>query len=127
MLAVIILTMLTVAIGVLLSYFFNPEQLTKSRITDLASDYYENYLYEQLINSENFSGDLDATMSRYNSNGFNPVTLRQLILHDQTATANIADSLRDNCDEELTTVTFYPDPPYARNNYHIDYHYVCNF
>lgn len=124
---IIILAVIFTLIGVVASIFLQPERLTKSRIESLASDYYENYLYENLINSENFSGDLEATMNKHIEIGFTPITLRQLILHDQEKTASIADSLRSNCDVERTTIKFYPEPPFGRTNYHVKYNYICNF
>ncbi len=125
--AVIILAIIVTIIGVIISFFLQPEHLTKSRIESLATDYYENYLYENLINSENYSGDIEATMSKHAEIGFTPITLRQLILHDQEKTASIADSLRANCDVERTTIKYYPVSPYSRTDYRVDYNYICNF
>ena len=125
--SVIILAVVVTLIGIIISFFLRSEHLTKSRIESLASDYYENYFYENLINSENFSGDIEATMNKHIETGFTPITLRQLILHDQEKTASIADSLRSNCDIERTTIKYYPVPPYSRTDYRVDYNYICNF
>lgn len=124
---VIILAIIVTIIGIIISFFLQPEHLTKSRIEGLAADYYENFLYENLINSENYSGDIEATMSKHVETGFTPITLRQLILHDQEKTASIADSLRNNCDIERTTIKYFPVPPYSRTDYRVDYNYICNF
>lgn len=124
---VIILAILVTIVAVIISFFLKPESLTKARIEGLAADYYENYVYENLINSDQFSGDLNSTMNRYKETGFTPVTLRQLILHDQEKTSGISDSLREYCDIERTTIRFFPESPFSRKDYRIDYNYVCNF
>lgn len=124
---VIALAIIVTLAAVIISFFLQPERLTKSRIESLASDYYENYLYENFINSDKFSGDLESAMSRYTETGFTSITLRQLILHDQEKTASIADSLKANCDIEQTTIKFFPESPFSRKDYRVDYRYVCNF
>ena len=124
---VISLAIIVTLAAVVISFFLQPERLTKSRIESLASDYYENYLYENFINSDKFFGDLESAMSRYTETGLTSITLRQLILHDQTKTASIADSLKANCDIERTTIKFFPESPFSRKDYRVDYHYVCNF
>ena len=125
--AVISLTLIVSIAGIVIAFFSQPEQITKARISEYASDYYENYLYEKFITSDNFSGDLNTAMEKYKTRGFSSITLRQLILHDLTKTSDYANLLRENCDEEKTTIKFYPEEPYGRNNYRTEYHYVCNF
>ena len=125
---VIIVSVMAITIGfAIASFFLQPENLTKAKISNLATDYYENYLYENLINSEKFSGNIDATMSEYRDRGLSTITLRQLLLHDQSKNASLANEIKNYCDEEKTTIKFYPDAPYSRSSYHVDYHYVCNF
>ncbi len=125
---VIIVSVMAITIGfAIASFFLQPENLTKAKISNLATDYYENYLYENLINSEKFSGNIDATMSEYKDRGLSTITLRQLLLHDQSKNASLANEIKNYCDEEKTTIKFYPDAPYSRGSYHVDYHYVCNF
>ena len=125
---VIIVSVMAITIGfAIASFFLQPENLTKAKISNLATDYYENYLYENLINSEKFSGNIDATMSEYRDRGLSIITLRQLLLHDQSKNASLANEIKNYCDEEKTTIKFYPDAPYSRSSYHVDYHYVCNF
>jgi len=125
-LAVIILAFLAVAAAAFSTVFFTPERITKSQLSHLAADYYENYHYPQLSSSPNFS-PTDESMDRYVKNGFARVTLRQLLLYNPVATADIADNLLEYCDENSTFVIFYPDPPYDRTSYHTDFHYSCDF
>lgn len=124
---VIILAVFVTLVSLAVSIFLSPERLTKSRIEGLASDYYENYLYETMVNSDKNDGNLEAAMSKYTETGFTMITLRQLILRDPAKSADFDESLRENCDIERTTVKFYPKAPFSRKDYRADYRYVCNF
>lgn len=124
---VIILAVITTLVALIVSIFLKPERLAKSRIESMAKDYYENFIYEGLINSKNYSGDLESTMKKYTEIGLTPITLRQLILHNPEKTAKFAESLRESCDIERTTVKYYPKAPFSRSDYLVDYHYICNF
>ena len=58
------------------SLTYTSENITKSKIEALASDYYENYLYQQIVNSkENPAKILDE----YKKIGLSIVYLRQLL------------------------------------------------
>jgi hypothetical protein len=125
--AIIIIVMIITFGFTIASFFLQPENLTKAKISGLAADYYENYLYENLLNSENFSGDVESTLSEFKDTGLSTISLRQLLLHDRTKNASVIEEIKQYCDEEKTTIKFYPEAPYSRTNYHTDYHYVCNF
>lgn len=127
MLAVIILAMLTIIIGAIASVVLQPENQIKAKTSALASDYYENYLYTELFNSPNYSGELEATLSKYKDTGTNSVSMRQLLLHDYIKNSSDAEYLNAYCDEDKSYVIFYPEEPYGRTDYHIDYHYICNY
>lgn len=98
-----------------------PEHRVKSTISDLATDYYENYFYENL----NFPSD--TVLEKYRIYGLAPITLRDLLLYDNQKNISHRDSLITYCDENTTTVKFYMDPPYDRTSYHTEYTYSCNF
>ncbi len=128
MFCVIALSIVIVIIASILPFFFNTEKNTKAKIEELASDYYENYFYETLINSEKFqeNEDLDSAMEKYKTYGFSIVTLRQLLLRksqENTEYSNIS----QYCDENATFVRFYPESPYSKTSYHADYTYSCAF
>ena len=106
------------------SIFLNPEARVKSKISKLASNYYESYIYENLKNSDKVK-DFEKTIENYKDYGFSNITLRQLIyFDDNTETINF---LKKYCDENKTYVKIYPEPPYSKTSYHIDYHYACEF
>lgn len=112
---------------IIMANISKPENQISSRITALASDYYENTFYENLITSDKYSGDPEQALSKYTDYGLSPVTLRQLLLNDQVKTAEDAKYLLEYCDENRTSVKFHPDPPYSRTDYHIEYTYSCEY
>ena len=128
-LLVILIASLVVAFGVIYAIFFNTEKVVKSKISALATDYYENYFYENLINSDKFKQlkDLDTEMEKYHTSGLAPVTLSNLLLYDNQKNATYRNYLTAYCDENATQIKFYMDPPYGRQNYHYDINYSCNF
>lgn len=127
--ATIVIAILAVIVALVCSILFTPERITKSYLDTLASDYYEQYYYEQFSNSDRFKSltDLNSVMSKYTESGFANTSLRQLILRDATATKPLADYILKYCDEQSTYVTFYPEPPYDRTSYHAEFTYSCDF
>ena len=128
-LTVIILTFLVVIIAVICSLIFTPETITKSNLNKLATDYYENYYYESIVNSKEFNAldNVDSTMEKYTEKGFPKIKLRQLILQNQSRNQPLTDQIIKYCDEESTFVTFYPELPFDRTSYHIEFDYSCLF
>lgn len=126
---VIILAFITVAIGVIFIPFSKPEYKINTKIPALASDYYENYFYEELLNLDQYSNesDLKKAMTKYEEKGFAIVTLRQLLLHHDEVSSEPLNYLKEYCDENATFVRFYPEYPYEKTSYHIDYNYSCDY
>ncbi len=124
-LTIIILTFILVIVAVCCSFFLKDESLTKSKIENLATSYYEDYLYKNLITSNH--ENLDSVMEKYETYGSAPITLRQLLLYAQQKNLNYPEKILKYCDENLTYVRFYPEPPYSKNSYHTEYSYSCNF
>ncbi|MBR3249011.1 hypothetical protein IKF89_03225 [Candidatus Saccharibacteria bacterium] len=124
---VIVIAAILVFIAVICSVLLNPERQVKLKFEALATNYYENIFYTNLINSKNFSGSPQKSLEKYTETGLSPMTLRQLILHDADATKDTADYLLKYCDENETRVTFYPEPSYSKTAYHAEYTYSCNF
>ena len=126
-LVIIIIATLVVCASFIASILLKPERLVPQQFEALATNYYENIFYEKMESSNQFSGDAAATLEKHHERGLAVITLRQLLLQNPEATANVADYLRKYCDEDKTTVHFYPDPPYTRTAYHTEYNYACNF
>ncbi|MBR3172484.1 hypothetical protein IKF21_01010 [Candidatus Saccharibacteria bacterium] len=120
--------MTVVVIGTVACIFiFNPEQQVKSKLSSLAQHYYEDYFYTNLENSDQFSGDAEKALQKYEDKGLPPVTLRQLILANKASDSSDATFLSKHCDNGATSVKFYPEVPYTRTSYHVEYAYSCNF
>ena len=128
-LTVISLAMLTVVIAIICIFIFKPENVVKSKISNLSSNYYENFLYKNIISSEAYSKskDLDKIMEKYKETGFAAVTLRQLILFGAQKNSNLSSLLKEYCNENETSVKFYPEAPYTQSSYRTEYAYSCNF
>ena len=128
-LSIIFAVIIIVAITLIVAIFLKPENLVKSKISSLASDYYENYFYENLINSEKYNqiNNLDEIMGKYQQSGLSSLTLRQLLLYDNQKNSDVAPFLKKYCNEENTYVKFYPEPPYSKTSYRTEYTYSCNF
>ena len=122
-LAVIILAIFTVIIAVICALIFDTERAVKSTISSLATDYYENYFYENISTGNK---DMTKTMEKFADTGFSKVTLRQLLLYNQQ-NSNYKDLLLKHCDENTTSVTFYPESPYSKTSYRTEYSYSCSF
>lgn len=118
-LSVIILAMLVVILAVLFMSFTKPEKMVTQKMEEIATDYYENYFYDRIKDYNN----LDS----YVENGFSRVTLRQLLLFDSERHADAASLLNQYCDAEKTYIRIYPEEPFSKKDYRIDYNYACTF
>lgn len=118
-LAVIVMAMLLVVLMLLFTSFTQPEKVVTAKIEGITADYYENYFYDRIKDYSN----LDS----YTENGFSKVTLRQLLLFDSERHAGDASLLNKYCDTEATYVRIYPEAPFSKHDYRVDYHYACTF
>ncbi|MBR3230763.1 hypothetical protein IKF73_01910 [Candidatus Saccharibacteria bacterium] len=117
-------SMVAVIIATICSLIFKPENLVKAQISALATDYYENYLYPSFDqNSPNFND----FMQKYETTGLTITTLRQILLHDHQKNVTAAPFLKEHCDENSTFIKFYPEYPYSKTSYHVEYSYSCDF
>ena len=120
---VILGSMLVVIIGVLAIQFTKPGRQVVSKIESLAANYYENSLYKTISNSPNYK----ETMKNYSESGFAPVALRQLLLFKSGQDTKESKYLTKYCNDDGTTVTFYPKEPYGAKDYTVEYNYYCSF
>lgn len=118
-LAVVGLAMMAVVLTLLTISFTKPEKVVTSKIEAITADYYENYFYDRIKDYN--------SLNNYTENGFSKVTLRQLLLFDSERHADAASLLNQYCDAESTYVKIYPEEPFSKTDYHVDYHYSCTF
>ncbi len=121
-LTVIILAILAVVAATFSAVFITDEKITKHEIESLAKDYYENYLYETISNA-NKEKPLSEILKEYETSGFSDISLRQLIIFNDVDGKN----LTNFCDENKTTLRFYPKSPFGKTDYDIKYNYSCTF
>lgn len=96
-----------------------PEFLVKHRIENIAKDYYENYFYDSVPDHE--------ALDIYKNTGLAKVSLRQLLLYSDRRHATSLEFFEKYCDLEKTYIKIFPEDPYQRTDYHVDYAYSCNF
>ena len=128
-LVIIFSTMLVVIIAVICCFTLNSERRVQNDITKLATEYYEDYFYENLTHSTRFQSTkaFNEVMDKYHTYGLSPIRLSDLLLYDNQKNAKYRDFLTKYCDENLTIIKFYPDSPYGKQDYRTDITYSCNF
>lgn len=124
---IIVCAIIVVLAALVCSFVFKPENTVKSKIDNLASDYYENFFYERIVESNNSDDAVKKVVSEYKDTGLTPVSLRQLILHDTQKNYEIGKYLKNYCDENNTVAKFYPEEPFDKTSYRIEYTYSCEF
>lgn len=129
-LSVIILAMLVVILCVLMQVFVDKESTVKHKIEEISADYYENYYYDSI--NKDTSTDSEENLpsnilEKYHERGLVIVPLRQLLLFDNRRHLDSAALLTEYCDENTTYIRIYPDPPYGKKDYHVEYNYSCTF
>ena len=125
-LTVIILAMLTVVAGTLAYFFIKPEVLVEKGLPEIAADYYENDFYDTFANVKS-EKTLAERLEHYSEVGFAEVYLRQLLILKGDAHKQAAAALKEHCNENRTYVQYYPEPPYGRTDYRVEYVYSCDF
>ena len=124
-LTIIMLASMTVILALLINSFTDPEQIVINRINTIASDYYENYFYEDATKQS--TKPLTEILSIYESAGFSPVSLKQILISSNLSRSDTANYLSAYCDIEDTLIWFFPNPPFGKTDYHVDYRYSCTF
>ena len=124
-LAVIGLAGLMVILATFSAFFFTPERVVKDKIETLAKEYYENTIYENIVS--NATKPLDEIMKKYTEKGFSRIYLRQLLVLSSNTHPDYSSIITSYCNENLTSIVIYPDAPYGRTDYHINYDYSCKF
>ena len=124
---IIILAMIAVASVIIISSLSTPESITKHKIESITADYYENYFYPRIEENGTPDKTLSEILSNYTETGFSRVTLNQLLSFDSGRYADSAAMLSKYCDINSTYVKIFPDSPFSKSDYHVDYHYACTF
>lgn len=125
----VIISVVIVVISLFTYFFFNPEAVAKRDVAYLAKDYYETYFYDNFASTIK-SGQYKVTFEKYKKTGFAAVPLRRLLSFDNNRNKDYARSFTGdsyNCDLETSKIIFYPEEPYGRNNYRVEYNLDCHY
>ena len=126
----ILLTVIVLcAVGVIALLFsktyFAPENQLQRELEALATDYYENYLYENYFLNVPES-DRTAEFEQYLTRGMEPIYLRELLSHAKNLHPNSAQIFQSaGCDTNSTSVKYFPDAPYEKSDFHAEYKFSC--
>ena len=122
---VIILTTLVMILITLFASFINPERIIKHKIESIATDYYESYFYPEIVT--NNVKTPSEIFEKYTTTGFTLVSFQQLLLFDGEKHADSVAAISEYCELDSSYVKFYPDSPFYKTDYHVEYHYSCAF
>ncbi len=126
-LGVIVAAIVVVIVGLVVSFFCNNERITQKKIDEMAREYYEGFVYPNLISGSMSQSEIDDVMKRYEKWGFAPVALRQLLLYDGQKNMKDGGFVKNYCDENETKMKVYPEAPYDKKSYRIEYEYKCEY
>ena len=124
---VIIATIVIVMMGLVVSLLCNNERITQRKIDEMTREYYEGYIYPNTINGAMSQDDINRVMGRYERWGFTQVSLRQLLLYDGRKNMEEGGFVRNYCDENETKAKIYPEAPYDKKSYRVEYEYKCEY
>ena len=124
---VICVAIVAVMAGLVGSFFWDGESMTKKRIEEMAKEYYEEFIYENLAEGTTSQSEIEKKMDRYAEWGYAPVSLRQLLMYDAENNKGEGSFVKKYCDENSTSVKIYPEAPYDVKSYRIDYKYDCEW
>ena len=116
-----------VLLNVAASAYFNPKTVVEREISALAEEYYEDYLYDNLVGSREGAAVAEE-MKRYKDTGVSNTYLRQLLLYDsgrRKEASGYFDQKNFKCDRNKTYVKFFPEEPYQKENYHFEIKLFC--
>ena len=125
---VIITSAIVVVIAVICSFTLNTENVIKSGISTLSSNYYQNYIYKSL--SDNNSGKTDlmkSAIQTYKDTGLAAVPLRVLLKFNQENAKLDTSLITERCDQDNTYVKIFPESPYEATSFRAEYNYSCEF
>ena len=126
-LTVIALAIVAVAVMLVCTLMEKNGSISKATIERMAADYYENYTYEKSVNDTMTKEEIAKMLGKYEESGLSKVSLRQLILNTGSADTDEAKNLKRHCDEDKTNVIFYPQAPYEKKSYRMEFRYECDF
>lgn len=106
----------------------DPKRVAESEMEKIAKDYYENYYYDEFVNSVP-EGELNIAFATYTDYGFPRVYLRDLLLFDngRHAASRAYFESQYACNTNRTAIQIVPYAPFGKTDYRINYFYDCEY
>lgn len=123
----IIICAVIVLMCLIVNTYYDPAKVATRKLEELAKDYYENYYYDKLLEEIGEEGLVEQFES-LNGKGMANVPLRHLLLFDNARNEEYGkffDNTRYHCDRSETNVKIFPEEPYGRQDYSVEYTTVC--
>lgn len=123
----VLVSAVMVGVSLFVTVYFDPEKVAQRKFEELATTYYEDYYYDKFM-SEIDPELKEERLKMYETTGFQPVLLRQLLLYQNGKYASYKgyfDKDGFSCDKNKTSAKFYPVAPYGKTDYTVKYEYSC--
>lgn len=124
---IIIFCSAIILLNIVANAYFNPGAVVDREINNLAKEYYEDYLYQNMTTGLS-EEEITKELARYEKSGTGNVYLRQLLLYDSGRREDAASYFNHKgytCDRNKTYVKYYPEPPFKKENYHFEIKLAC--
>lgn len=124
----IIVAAVAVVASLFIGFFFNSERVAQRKLAELAKDYYENYYYDKFMQTID-DESLEEAFGKNEERGFAPVYLRQLLLFDNERNTKYEKYFSTSgykCNKNETKIQIFPEAPYGKTNYKVEYVFSCN-
>ncbi|MBR3257312.1 hypothetical protein IKG02_03460 [Candidatus Saccharibacteria bacterium] len=123
----IVVSSAMVILSIVVSVFFNDEAIAHRKFNQLVREYYEDYFYDKMM--ETIEDDLvEKKLAKFAQSGVQPVTLRQVLLYQNGKNSEYKkyfDTGAFYCDKNNTEAIIYPEEPFGKKDYHIEFKYSC--
>ncbi len=116
---------LSIVVAIVAEVMYNPEAKAEESLAEMATDYYENRLYKQLVG---LSEKPEEILAEYTESGVPTVYLRQILLYDNGKNEEKATDFSNGnfeCNTNQTGVRFYPQAPYGPSDFRAEYLWDC--
>ena len=123
----IIFCSMVILLNIAASAYFSPKAVVDREINNLAREYYEDYLYQN-ITAGLSKEEIEKELARYEKSGTSNIYLRQLLLYDSGRREDAASYFNHKgytCDRNKTYVKYYPETPFGKENYHFSIKLAC--
>lgn len=121
-------TMVLVFIFAVYKLVNTPEKVVTGRIQSLTREYYEDYLYPK-IKSSTPENKFEEVMRKYAESGVDNshLSLRNILLSGGTKNVKLAQEIGEYCNLDDTIIEIFPQKPYGKSDYKVNYNYSCKF